>query len=287
MVFTVAVTMDQDRLVSGEAVELDVRVAGVGSRVLALMLDLVVQIIVYLILIFFAAASAQRILGAAADLAFYQGAAIVVAVTVLVGYPLTLLTLTGGRTIGKLALGLRVVRDDAGPIQFRHALTRTLVGVTLDFPGFVLPGLTWAVCLVTMLANPRGKRLGDLAAGTIVIHERTPAGWGWVPTMPAHLSGWAALLDLTGLDDELALAVRHFLARNRELSERSRARLGYALASEVMARTSPPPPPNVPGWLYLAAVLAERHRRAAARLAAARQATAQVWPELVTAVEGS
>jgi hypothetical protein len=138
-----------------------------------------------------------------------------------------------------------------------------------------------------MLANPRGKRLGDLAAGTIVIHERTPAGWGWVPAMPAHLSGWAALLDLTGLDDELALAVRHFLARNRELSERSRARLGYALASEVIARTSPPPPPNVPGWLYLAAVLAERHRRAATRLAAARQATAQVWPELVTAVEGS
>src|SRR3954453_19418727 len=111
MVFTVAVGVaGQDRLVSGEAVEFDVRVAGVGSRVLALMLDLVVQVVLYVLLILTVSASAASILGPAADLAFYQGAAVVVAVTVLVGYPLTLLTLTGGRSVGKLALGLRVVR---------------------------------------------------------------------------------------------------------------------------------------------------------------------------------
>jgi len=143
-----------------------------------------------------------------------------------------------------------------------------------------MPLVTWLVSLTTMVANPYGKRLGDLAAGTIVIHERTPAAWGWVPGMPAHLEAWARLLDLTGLDDELALAVRHFLARNRQISEPTRSRLGYALAAEVAARTTPPPPPNVPGWAYLAAVLAERHRRAALRLAAVRVAAATVWPNL-------
>jgi hypothetical protein len=136
-----------------------------------------------------------------------------------------------------------------------------------------------------MLVNPHGKRLGDLAAGTVVIHDRTPETWGWVPAMPAHLAGWAALLDLTGLDDDLALAVRHYLARNRRLREPARSRLGYALASEVAAGTTPPAPPGTPGWAYLAAVLAERNQRAARRLAQARLATGRVWPELQLATD--
>ena len=74
-----------------------------------------------------------------------------------------------------------MVRDDGGPIRFRHALTRALVGVALEWPGLILPLVTWVVSLGTMLSARSGKRLGDLAAGTIVIHERTPAAWGWVP----------------------------------------------------------------------------------------------------------
>jgi uncharacterized RDD family membrane protein YckC len=268
-------------LVSGEGVELDVRTAGVGSRVLALMLDILLQFALYLLLLAAVTVFVSSV-GPAADRALLEGLSIVTAVVVLVGYPTTLETIAGGRTVGKLALGLRVVRDDGGPIRFRHALTRSLVGVAVEWPGLVFPVLTWIVSLATMLANPRGKRLGDLAAGTIVVHERTPAAWGWVPAMPPPLARWAMLLDLTGLDDELALAVRHFLARNRQLSEPARTRLGYALAVEVAARTTPPPPPGVPGWAYLAAVLAERHRRAAGRLVATRAATASVWPDPIT-----
>jgi uncharacterized RDD family membrane protein YckC len=284
MVFTVAVTEPvAGPLVSGEGVELDVRTAGVGSRVLALMLDILVQLVLYLVLGVIVLLVVFYGFPALADDALIEGSRIVLAVVVLAGYPIMMETFASGRTLGKFALGLRVVRDDGGPIQFRHALTRTLVGVALEWPGLILPLLAWAVSLTSMLSHPRGKRLGDLAAGTIVIHERTPATWGWVPAMPPPLARWAALLDLTGLDDELALAVRHFLARNRQLSEPGRTRLGYALAAEVAACTTPPPPPGVPGWQYLAAVLAERHRRAAHRLAVARGATAQVWPDLVAA----
>jgi hypothetical protein len=169
-------------------------------------------------------------------------------------------------------------------VRFRHALTRALVGLAVEWPGMLLAPLSWLLAMTTMLANKRGQRLGDLTAGTIVIHERTAAEWGWIPAMPPQLVRWAATLDLTGLDDDLALSVRHYLARNRQLREPARTRLGYALAGEVAARVVPPPPPGTPGWAYLAGVLAERHRRAAARLVQLRSATATVWPELVQAV---
>jgi len=265
-----------DRLVSGEAVELEVRVARLGSRALALILDIMLQVAL-LYALGIGVGLAMIALGGAADAALAIALYTIVVALVLIGYPTLSETLFGGRTLGKLAVGLRVVRIDGGPIRFRHAFARALVGVALEWPGLVLLPLTWALSLGTMLAQPQGRRIGDLAAGTLVIHDRAPATWGWVPAMPPPLAGWAALLDLTGLNDELALAVRHFLARNRDIKEPARSALGRSLATEVAACTTPPPPPGVPGWAYLAAVLAERHRRAAHRLAAARQLSATVW----------
>jgi uncharacterized RDD family membrane protein YckC len=267
-------------------VELEVRVARVGSRALALLIDIATQVVVFLVLstvtaLLLAAAGVQI------DDALLLALSTVFLVVVLVGYPTGAETLFNGRTLGKLALGLRVVRVDGGPIRFRHALTRSLVSVAVEWPGLILAPLTWVVSLATMFVQPQGRRIGDLAAGTLVLHDRTPAAWGWVPAMPPPLASWAALLDLTGLSDDLALAVRHYLARNRQISEPARSRLGLALATEVAACTTPPPPRGVPGWAYLAAVLAERHRRAAYRLAAARQVSATVWavvrPPLPTA----
>jgi uncharacterized RDD family membrane protein YckC len=273
------------RLVSGEAVELEVRVARAGSRVLALMLDILLQLVllgVVVIATVFALWLAVR--GGVFDSGLLQGFIVVDLVLVLVGYPVFWETLLRGRTPGKLAMGLRVVRDDGGPIRFRHALARSLVGLAIEWPGLMFPVVSWLAGLGVLMLSPSGKRIGDLVAGTIVIHERTPAAWGWVPAMPPPLTQWAALLDLTGLDDSLALAVRHFLARNREIGEPARTALGQALAREVAACTTPPPPPGVPGWAYLAAVLAERHRRATHRLARARAASASVWPALATAL---
>ena len=265
-----------DTLVSGEAVEVEVRVARLGSRALALLLDITVQLILLYAMVFAASLGLYLIEGAT-DEALVIAVMILIIVFVLVGYPTVSETLFRGRTLGKLAIGLRVVRVDGGPIRFRHAFTRALVSVTLEWPGLILAPLTWALSLGTMLAQPQGRRIGDLAAGTMVIHDRTPAAWGWVPAMPPPLMHWAPLLDLTGLSDDLALAVRHFLARNRQIKEPARSRLGHALAAEVAACTTPPPPPGVPGWAYLAAVLAERHRRAALRLASARQLSSSVW----------
>ncbi|MEV4618965.1 RDD family protein [Asanoa sp. NPDC049573] len=272
--------LPSDRVVTGEAVELEVRAARAGSRVTALLLDLVVLVVIALVLF----AIGSIVLSAMPldlDYATWQGIVVVATVLLLVGYPVTCETLFRGRTVGKAALGLRVVRDDGGPVRLRHALTRSLVGVATEWPGVLLPPVTWIAALATMLGNPRGKRLGDLVAGTMVIHERTPASWGWVPGMPPPLAGWALTLDLTGVSDDLALAVRHFLARGRDLREPARSNLGRALAAELAAVTTPPAPAGVPGWAYLAAVIAERHRRSRARLARARAVSSAIWPELV------
>jgi uncharacterized RDD family membrane protein YckC len=238
------VSLGHAPLVSGEAVALEIRVARPASRTLALMFDVVIELFLATFLVF-GAGMLAALLGYAglADAALLNGLMIVMIVIVFVGYPVMFQTLVDGRSPGKIVMGLRVVRDDGGPIRFRHALTRTLVSLAVEWPGLVMPPITWAASLGTMLMHPQGKRLGDLAAGTIVIHERTAASWGWVPPMPPQLAGWARTLDLTGLDDGLALAVRHFLARNRQIAEPFRTRLGFSLAVDVAARHAPPPPP--------------------------------------------
>ncbi|MEV4509516.1 RDD family protein [Dactylosporangium sp. NPDC049525] len=273
-----------DRLVSGEAVELDVRVARLGSRALALIIDAFGQAVLFIVLVVLA--TVFRLVADSAGLfddGLSQAVFTVILVITVLGYPAFFETVLRGRTPGKAAMGLRVVRDDGGPVRFRHAFTRALVGMALEWPGLLLPVVTWVASLGTMLVGRSGKRLGDWAAGTIVIHERTPASWGWVPAMPPPLRVWATRLDLTGLDDSLALAVRHFLARNREITEPSRTALGRALAREVAMCTTPPPPPDAPGWAYLAAVIAERNRRATVQLVKARAASASVWPGLAAA----
>ncbi len=284
---TAAGDSGQARFLTGEAVHLDVRIARVGSRVLARLIDLVVQVVLAQVVTL--AISILLVLAGSAGVVELDGALtgitiIITEVVTFVGYPVVLETLTRGRTMGKLVLGLRVVRDDGGPIAFRQALVRGLVGTAIEFPGIIGAPITWVVTLWTMIVNPQSKRIGDQVAGTVVIHERTPAAWGWAPTMPPGLAIWASTLDLAGLDDDLALAVRQFLARNRQIREPARSQLGQRLAQEVAAVTNPPPPAQTPGWAYLAAVHAERHRRAVRQLHVVRSRAAAIWPDLATAM---
>ena len=277
----------QTRILTGEAVHLEVRIAGVGSRVLARMIDLVVQVFLFYLLLV-VAFMLGAVLGSSGIVAFDSALILVLYFVVLVlafvGYTVLLETLTRGRTLGKLVFGLRVVRDDGGPVTFRQSLTRTLVAFAIEWPGVLLAPLTWLATIWIMIASRQSKRLGDHVAGTIVIHERTPAAWGWTPAMPPSLAMWAATLDLAGIDNNLAGAVRAFLARNRRIREPARSQLGERLVREVAAVTNPPPPAGTPAWMYLAAVHAERHRRAMARLSEVRARAATVWPDLAAVV---
>jgi uncharacterized RDD family membrane protein YckC len=242
------------QLVTGEAVALDLREAALPSRVLAAGLDGLVQLALLVLLgAVFGFAGAPNEAAAAAEV-------IVLLVGIGLVYPVLFETLWHGKTPGKAAMGLRVVRDDAGPIGFRQAFVRGLLGFVVERPGITF----YSAGVISMLASTHGKRLGDLTAGTVVIQERVAGTQSFAAVMPPPLAGWAQGLDLSRLSDELALSVRSFLSRAPQMSDASRADLGNRLAAAVGAVTTPPPPPGTPGWAYLTAVLAERRRRAEA-----------------------
>lgn len=245
------------QLVTGEAVALDLRPAALPSRVVAGLVDALLQLVVLLALSFLAVVvslDASEAAGAALG--------IVVLVVVLIVYPVTFETLLRGRTPGKAAMGLRVVRDDGGPIGFRQAFVRGLAGAFLERPGITL----FVAGVVTSLLNEQGKRLGDLLAGTVVVRERVAVQGGQVAMMPPQLAGWAAQLDLSGLDSDLAMSVRQFVSRAESLTPAAREDLGRRLVGAVTEAVGPPPP-GAPGWAVLSAVLAERRRREEQRLA--------------------
>jgi uncharacterized RDD family membrane protein YckC len=244
-------------VVTGEAVAIDLRVARVGSRTIAAIIDLLIEGVTLLTALFVAVLVVRP-----DDEALAAAVSILVYVGVVVGYPVLSETFLRGRTVGKMAMGLRVVRDDGGPIRFRHAFTRGLLGAVVERPGFLLA----LPAIVSMLVSSRAKRLGDVFAGTVVLQESVPRTTGAPPPMPPGLAGWAALLDLTGLDDELAFAARRFLGRSWELSPQAREAVGAQLVAAVRGVVTPAPPPGTPGWAYLSAVLAERTRRAYLRL---------------------
>ncbi|NBH10756.1 RDD family protein [Amycolatopsis sp. SID8362] len=259
---------EESELVTGEAVVLDLRVAKLASRALAMALDVLLQFALLLV-----AFIVLTLTVPGEDEALALTLILVCVVLILVGYPVLSETLTRGRSLGKMAVGLRVVRVDGGPIRFRHALVRGLAGFVVDF--WTL-GLFGAVAVIVSLCSSDGRRVGDFLAGTLVVRERVPETTGHPAiTMPYGLEGWAAHLDLTRLPDDLALASRQFLTRFAQLRPEAAESLGWGLARQVGEALGTPVPPGVPAWAFLAAVLAERRNRDHARAVQAYTARVQ------------
>lgn len=242
-------------LVTGEAVALELRPAKLPSRGLAVLIDLVVAVAVYLGVTVAIVASTSSLDDAAA-------AAVAVAsfVLILVGGPIAVETLSHGRSLGKMACGLRVVRDDGGPIRFRHALVRGAVGVIEILVTF------GAVACIASLVSARGRRLGDVFAGTLVVRERVPVGQtAFIPPPPPWLAGRFSGLDLSGVPEGLWLAIRQYLTRMGQLDPQVGWAMAERLAGDLVERTGAPAPQGVPPAAYLAAVVQERQARDARR----------------------
>jgi uncharacterized RDD family membrane protein YckC len=228
----------------------------------ALIVDLAAQSVLLVVLLLVTGAA---VVGGRLDPAAAAAVGLVCLVLAIVGYPATFETLSRGRSLGKLWLGLRVVSDDGGPERFRQALVRALMAVleiwmTLGF-----------LALLTSLLSAKGKRLGDVFAGTFVIQERLPgrrALAGPLATVPVALAGWASTLQLSGLTDATAETARGYLSRLHELTPAARAEFGQRIATAVQAQVSPLPPVGTHPADYLTAVLAERRAREHARIMA-------------------
>ena len=251
------------RMVTPEAVALEFRTANLGSRILAYLIDMVVVVAGIL-----AGAFAVALLGEASDVVVPDWVALTIVLVLIpgwwLGYFIAFETLWRGRTLGKAALGLRVVTKEGAPVRFRHAAIRALLGL-VDF--FVLSGF---FAVVFILFTRDNQRLGDLVAGTLVLRERSalaaPAPVVFGP--PPGLESYTSTLDVGGVGTEEYLAVRTFLLRAASLPPGPRSALALQLANPLAARLRPPPPPGVSPELYLHCVAAayQQRQRLAARV---------------------
>ncbi|NEW54229.1 RDD family protein [Nocardia cyriacigeorgica] len=241
---------------TGEAVALELPIARIPTRAAAFLVDVVLQLIIGWMLMFGIVAV---LLPSDLDSAWLATAVLSTVIIVLVGYPVASETIGRGRTLGKLMFGLRVVRADGGPTDFRHALTRGLAGAIVDF--WMLGGFG-AIAMITSLCSPNARRVGDVLAGTVVVYsqQRLPIPALAVP--PPWLADWATRQDPTALPDDLALAVRRYLTRIRTLTPAAQVELGNALADAVCTRLGIARPGNYPSPQILGSIMAERQRRA-------------------------
>ena len=227
-----------------EAVRLDLETGSIGSRFLGLLIDWSIQGLLLVVLV---TVASQASLG-------WVGTTLVFLLIFLIiwGYPIALETLWRGKTVGKLALGLRVVTKEGGQIGFRHAALRTVLGV-VDF--ILTSGACAVICVLSTADN---QRLGDIVAGTVVLRERTglrrPAPTTFSP--PPGLEPYAAGLDLARVGPAEYGVVRSFLLRAPSLPPAVRAQLAAQVAETIAALVQPPPPPGVPAEAFLASVAA-------------------------------
>jgi uncharacterized RDD family membrane protein YckC len=244
---------DRITIATPEGVDLQLTLAGVGSRFTSALVDLAIQLalVVSFALLFLLALDSFGGGG--------LGAAVFAVLSFLLfaGYDIVFEVFASGRTPGKRLNGLRVVRSDGSPVGFLTSAVRNVMRLIDILPTFYLVGI------VSVLATARNQRLGDLAAGTLVVRERLGAGARrWRPeelAAPAPAPDWAGW-DVSGVSREEVVAVRRFLDRRHELTSEARTRLGDELAAALRPRV-PAVPEAVQGETFLEQLAAAKQAR--------------------------
>ncbi|MEO6309641.1 MAG: RDD family protein [Leifsonia sp.] len=252
---------DEHELITGEAVALDVRPAGVILRGAGTLIDWAAYVLLYLLMMLLSAWLFADIL----DDALMKAIGIAGLVFAILIVPMLVETVSGGRSLGKLAVGARIVRDDGGAIGLRHSFVRALLGVLeiyLTFGG---------IAATAGLLNSKSKRLGDLLAGTYSQHERVPRATAVARELPAELALWAQTTDVGRLPDPLARRVSQFLRQAPALTPFARAKMSASLAAEVAPYVSAVPPGAAETFLLGVQALRRDREYAALRREQAQQ----------------
>ena len=222
-----------------EGVELEVELGGLGSRFIAEAIDWVLKGIV---------------VGALAVLLFAIGSGVATAVFLVLvflvwfGYDVLFEVLAGGRTPGKRACGLRVVRSGGQPIGFVASSVRNLLRLVDG------PLTSYLAGIVAIVISERNQRLGDMAADTLVVRE--PAGQGKAPawehgpgSVPAPPPapweraphGGGDQWDVSAISQEEFAAVRQFLERRWTIEDKARRQLAWQLAEGLRPKVAGAP----------------------------------------------
>ena len=247
-----------------EQVVLSYTIAGIASRGAAALIDYAVLSVMMLLLVLALVPFASRVRSMAWPLAIFT----VVAFGIYWGYYVLFEGLWDGQTPGKRQLGLRVVRDGGYSITFGASAVRNLVRFIDMQPGVVFGA--YSIGILSAVLSRSGKRLGDYAAGTIVVRERAVTiSSGDSPPVSAGVAAEpAGALAAALTDDEYALLDR-YMARRNSLDVNRRAQFAEQLAVRFRDRL-----PGVSGSdSAVLATLYEHERAARARGAAGRSGT--------------
>lgn len=247
--------VDGDSVMTGEAVALALRPTSFALRTGGAVIDVLVSVFAFAFVII-----GLSVVGGAlrVEATYFNISAITGLVLCLVILPAAVETLSRGKSLGRLAVGARIVRNDGGAAGLRHALIRSLVGV-LEI--YLTLG---ALAAASGLLSQKSRRLGDLLAGTYSQNERPgalpPAPFG----APLPLVAWTATADVARMPESLGRRIRNFLAQAPELDPPRRQHLARELANEVSPFVSPLP--AIDPELFLAGVVVVRRERESAAL---------------------
>lgn len=242
----------EDRVAIGtpEGVEVVLVLAGLGSRFIAQLLDWLIKGAVLIALLVVLAVVSSN--GPAAT-----ALAIVMIITffcALFVYDIVFEVWGGGRTPGKRATGLRVVLAGGAPVTLTASAIRNLMRLIDLLPTVYLVGM------ISILATRSNQRLGDLAAGTIVVRERRGSlpGEAWTPArwVVEEARGW----DVSGITEDEAATVARFIERRAQLPAESRDRISVQLAARLYPKVRGAPT-NLRAEAFLERLLAAKRRR--------------------------
>lgn len=217
-----------------EGVQIDLTVAGMGSRLAAAAIDFALQAIVLIVGLL----ALGGWIGSFDSMALLVGLYSLLGFLVFFGYPILTEVLWEGKSIGKATVGLRVVRTDGGGIGVVPSLIRNVIRL-IDF----LP-IFYGVGLVVAMINERGQRLGDLAADTMVVRlrkSRNPGGHKDRLATPQLPPPATVPWDVSAVTAEETATLRQYAARRASLTSRDRTRLAdtlYAKLVDKVVRTS-------------------------------------------------
>jgi uncharacterized RDD family membrane protein YckC len=237
---------DRVTIATPEGVTLELVLAGLGSRFIARLLDSVIQGAIILALFIGG--------GIASPPGVVWAGIFVVVFLVMFAYDVPFELLNGGRTVGKMTAGIRVVGPHGEPITFLASATRNIMRI-VDF----LPAL-YAIGVVSIVATQRDQRLGDLAAGTIVARDKFPGlANTHVPPLTVPVAA-VALWDVSGLDSQEVATIRHFLDRRLTLAWHVRMYYANVLAQRVGPKVAGAPWGTHPEYFLEGIVVAKQAR---------------------------
>jgi len=224
-------SVDQLSIDTPEQIALELPLAGIGSRFLALTIDTLIQGAIYLIagLIFLFTLPAKYSVLRFLPHLMGPAMAVFVGFAVYWGYFAFFETLWKGQTPGKRYAGIRVIKDSGRPINTFEAIGRNLMRAVDGLPG------VYGVGVVCMMCNRQSRRLGDFVAGTVVVHEKPTAevrpSWN---TSDREIEAHPGLSQLT--PEELVL-IETYLHRRWDLNQDVRLNTAIQIADRIKAKT--------------------------------------------------